>query len=61
MSKIAAHYTELTESGRLEKDSYAPEVELPADYQRSIDRDYADKDWYKAEDKEFKNVDKPVF
>ncbi len=42
MSKIGQHYVELTEMGRLERDEYAPEAQLPPDYQKSIDRDFKD-------------------
>ncbi len=60
MSKIGQHYVELTELGRLERDEYAPEAELPENYQKSIDRDYAD-DWWKHENNKFKDTDNPVF
>jgi len=44
------------ETGEMSEDDYAPESELPPDYQKSID-----KDWYKPEDKEFKDTEFPVF
>ena len=41
MSKVGQYYTELTEPGRLEKDEYAPEAELPENFKR----DFANKIW----------------
>ena len=38
----------------------APECELPKDYQKSIDKDYADK-WWEHQDEKFKDTENPIF
>lgn len=63
MSKIGDYIIKiqetLTDPGRLEKDEHELQT-LPADYQKSIDRDFKEK-WWTDQDEKLKDDENPVF
>ncbi len=60
MSHIGQHVIETEELSGDFEEYLAPESQLPPDYQKSIDRDYADKQWWKSLDKDMES-DSPPF